>query len=450
MKIRAEFFTDDETTVIYRGAKGYLEWEKHGLFLFFEKSYLHSEEDEYHIQVSAGEDRAFRYPDGVEQASQIFCIESSKPLNTSVTVRIQHDVAVKDMKYLCFVTCSDKEPPYDYTILHNSHFETNYGEVVVQKFSLYALGLQKRYCVRGVLALMERSYSVLLYHSEDPKFTYPKFTWNVYVSVIKDCKTFRNSVKEFIKDEYEEKVSKYEKATCRFTKDKNFVTACLEENIRNKISLTPSEHSSIRKIDISSYVDGRPPLMKYFLQTNIHGEKININLNLKGLHVTKPVCLSLTVPECKECKNYSISLYHSIDPKVTSSMYTWNIYVSAMKSCLDNPAGKLIQDEYDERLKLASKITACFTNNEDFVTTFAHFEENEVSLNSSGNLSMKKTDISSYVYGCPPLIKYILQSKTTFHGKQISIKFGLQGLQEPKNFMLLHLSVPKCKNAIII
>ena len=284
MKKLSGFTAKKDISVTYNGERGSLDWEEYGLTLLFKESDL-SGENKCPVHVTAGEFGAFRFPDIVERASTVYHIDCPKQLHASVHLRIHHCLAKEDVPHLCFVTCSEDQPPYDYSIVHGGHFTPTYGEIIINKFSLYSIGrLLTRFRVRGVLSLFERSYAASLYRSVQPIPIHSGYSWNIYVSAVKNCSIFQRCVQKYIKDEYKDEVKLEARGVVHFDSDHSDIKALTsyESGNQGDISLEESGLDSLRKIDISSYVDGCPPHIKFVLQMK-HGCSLQkIRFTLKG------------------------------------------------------------------------------------------------------------------------------------------------------------------------
>ena len=250
-----------------------------------------------------GETGAFRYPDKVEPASKVYHIDCPKNLHASVKIRIYHDVPEHNIQHLCFVTCSEDQPPYDYAIIHGGNFTSKYGEVDVGKFSMYALGLLIRYRVKGLLSLMEKSYVASMYRSLHPRHDSTGFSWNIYISAVKNCSIFKKSIQIYIKEEYKDDVELISTDVVRFNASESSVTAIPTcEPLHEVGSLESLGYPSLRKIDISRFVDARPPHIKFVLDTKPHcrASSMKIKFVLQGLEEPNNYfTLHHIIPECK-------------------------------------------------------------------------------------------------------------------------------------------------------
>ena len=251
-----------------------------------------------------GEAGAFRYPDKVEPASKVYHIHCPKNLHASVKIRIYHDVPEHNIQHLCFVTCSEDQPPYDYAIIHGGNFTAKYGEVDIRKFSMYALGLLIRYNVKGLLSIMEKSYVASMYRSLYPRHNSSGFSWNIYISAVKNCSIFKRLIQIYIKEEYKDDVELISTDVVRFNASESNITAITtcEPNLHEVGSLKPLVYPSLRKIDISRFVDARPPHIKFVLVTKPHcpATSMNIKFTLQGLEEPNNfITLHHFIPECE-------------------------------------------------------------------------------------------------------------------------------------------------------
>ena len=256
--------------------------------------------------VSVGEAGDFRYPDKVEPASKVYHIDCPNNLHASVKIRIYHGVPEHNIQDLCFVTCSEDQPPYDFAIIHGGNFTSKYGEVDVRKFSMYALGLLMKYGVWGLLSLMETSYVASVYRSLNYRHDSSGFSWNIYISAVKNCSIFNDSIQNYIKEEYKDEVELILTDIVRFNASESSVTAIptCEPNLHEVVSLVPSGCSSLPKIDISSFLDTRPPHFKFVLVTKPHCPALSMNIKfiLQGLEEPNNYFnLHHVIPECKFC-----------------------------------------------------------------------------------------------------------------------------------------------------
>ncbi len=177
----------------YNGYKCSVDWKENGIQLQFEE---HKFEDcsNIPVQISTGSLGYTRMPNEVESVSKVYHVHSSKIPETSVTIRIKHDEP-NDVQNLYFFTCSEDMPPFDFTYLPGGIFTSTYGEIVVSKFSFFKIGkFFSRHCVRSVLNRRERFYVLSLYRGTVPYIKLSEQCWNLYVSLVKNCTTFREGI----------------------------------------------------------------------------------------------------------------------------------------------------------------------------------------------------------------------------------------------------------------
>ena len=237
-------------------------------------------------------------------ASKVYHIDCPKNLHASVKIRIYHDVPEHNIKHLCFVTCSEDQPPYDYAIIHGGNFTSHYGEVDVRKFSMYALGLIIWCRVRGILAFMEKSYVASIHRSLYPRHNSSGFSWNIYISAVKNCSIFKKSIEKYIKEEYKDDVRLITTEVVRFKTSESNVTAIhfFESNLHEVVSLKSPGCPSLRKIDISTFVGAQLPHIKFVLvaKPQCHASSMQIKFTLQGLEEPNNYfTLHHFIPECK-------------------------------------------------------------------------------------------------------------------------------------------------------
>ena len=248
-----------------------------------------------------GEADAFRYPDTVEPASKVYHIDCPKNLHVSVKIRIYHNVPEHNIQHLCFVTGSENQPPYDYTIVHGGYFTSKYGEVNVRKFSWYALAILRKYRVKGLLSLMEESCVASMYCSMNPRHNSYGFSWSIYISVMKNCSIFKNLINNYIKEEYKDDVKMTSSEIVHINSSESSVTV-IPHCEHKEVNLKPSGRPSIQKIDIKRFVDARPPHIKFTLYTKRHClvPPMNIFFTFQGLEEQDiKLNLDLDISECK-------------------------------------------------------------------------------------------------------------------------------------------------------
>ncbi len=275
------FFQDYNISVSYNGHKSSVDWKENGIQLQFEED---KSEDcsNTPIQISTGSLGYTRMPNEVKPVSKVYHVHNSRQLETAVTIRIKHDEP-NDVQNLCFITCSEEKPPYDFTYLPGGTFTSSYGEMVVSRFSFYIISqLYSRYRVRGVLSLLEKSYEASLFVSSTPRiWTSEQHCWNIYVSLVKNCRIFRQCVSTYIKEEYEEDVKLVSRCITHFNHIDNTVSVCTQLSSSDVI-LDEPDCTYLHKTDISRYVDACPPLLKYRLCIK-PGSSVTVKFILTGL-----------------------------------------------------------------------------------------------------------------------------------------------------------------------
>ena len=303
------FSAENDISVTYKGEKGCLKWEDNSLTLLLDDSDSPSEAGECSINVSAGERGAFRYPNKgyVKPASKFFYIKCPKHLKTPVTIRIKHDVAKEDIEHLRFITCSDDQPPYDFNILENGDFTSTYGEISIKKpshsfYSIVQLLITHR--VKGILSIMEKSIGASLYCSLQSKLeSSGYYSWNIYVSAVKNCLIFRKYKQKSIEDEYKDDLQLIAKEVVEFTQKEASVTVSTqcEPDMRENGRIEAAGSSSIRKIDIIRFVDGCPPHIKFVLLVNhkLCGSALKVTFTLHGFQEPINFKWHLSIPQSK-------------------------------------------------------------------------------------------------------------------------------------------------------
>lgn len=130
---------------------------------------------------------------------------------------------------------------------------------------------------------MEKRYEASLYRSSKPEFFGSDYGWKIYVSAVKNCCIFRKSVESFIKEKYKDEVKLVGSEVVRFDSNNSEidVQVSCESNSPENVFVEEPEYSSIRKIDISSFVDGRPPHVIFTLRAK-PGYSLKAKFKLSG------------------------------------------------------------------------------------------------------------------------------------------------------------------------
>ena len=252
------------------------------------------------IQKFSSEGSYSRLPSNSEVASQVYFINTSKPLKRTATIRIYHQAREVDINQLCFLTSTDEQPPYDFNILNGGYFTSAYGEITVERFSFFTIcHLVKKLGFRGVLYYMEKSYEASLYHSLQPSSLGSKFQWNLYLSVTKNCHVFRSCLKDYIKEEYKENVKLVDKCIVKLNRAVDTITVSTSLGTsppsQDQVCLYEPDTTSFQKTDIRNYIDGCPPAFVYRLlampsskfkvEFVVEGFERNCKFNLHQYHL---------------------------------------------------------------------------------------------------------------------------------------------------------------------
>ena len=240
----------------------------------------------FSIQKFSSEGAYSRLPSNSEVASQVYFINSSKPLKRTATIRIYHQAREVDIDQLCFLTSTDEQPPYDFNILKGGHFTSAYGEITVERFSFFTIcHLVKQHGFRGVLYYMEKSYEASIYRSKQPSSQGSKFKWNLYLSVTKNCHVFRSCLKKFIKEAFNDEIELVSTCIVRMNHAVDSVTASMSMGTsppsQDQVCLYEPDTTSFQKTDIRNYIDGCPPTFVYRLLA-MPSSKFNIEFVMKG------------------------------------------------------------------------------------------------------------------------------------------------------------------------
>ena len=268
----------------------------------FEEDKDHTLQDEtkYSIQKFSSEGAYSRLPSNSEVASQVYFINSSKPLKRTATIRIYHQAREVDTDQLCFLTSTDEQPPYDFNILKGGHFTSAYGEITVERFSFFTIcRLVKQLGFRGILYYMEKSYEASLYHSLQPSSRGSKFQWNLYLSVTKNCHVFRSCLKNYIKEEFKDDVKLVSKCIVKLNHAVDSITVSMSMGTspspQDQVCLYEPDSTSFQKTDIRNYIDGCPPAFvyrliampnsKFSIEFVIDGFERNCKFNIHHYHL---------------------------------------------------------------------------------------------------------------------------------------------------------------------
>ena len=277
-----------EISVAYKGEKSSIIWREGSILMKLEEDKDHRLQNatKFSIQKFSSEGSYSRLPSNSEVASQVYFINSSKPLKTTATIRIYHQAREGDIDQLCFLTSTDEQPPYDFNILKGGQFTSAYGEITVERFSFFTIcHLVKQHGFRGVLYYMEKSYEASLYHSKQPSSQGSKFKWNLYLSVTKNCHVFRSCLKNFIKEAFNDEIELVSNCIVKLNCTTDSITASMSMGTspppQDQVCLYESNTTSFQKTDIRNYIDGCPPAFVYRLIAT-PSSKFNIEFVMEG------------------------------------------------------------------------------------------------------------------------------------------------------------------------
>ena len=282
------FAVEKEISVAYKGEKSSIIWREGGILMKLEEDKDHRLQDatKFSIQKFKSEGSYSRLPSNSEVASQVYFINSSKPLKSTATIRIYHQAREVDINQLSFLTSTDEQPPYDFTIMKGGQFTSAYGEIMVERFSFFTIiRIFKHLGFQGVLYFTEKSYEASLYHSLQPSSRGSKFQWNLYLSVTKNCQVFRSSLKNYIKEEFKDDITLVSKCIVQLNHAVDSITASMSMGTsppsQDQVCLYEPDTTSFQKTDIRHYIDGCPPAFVYRLLA-MPGSKFNIEFVMEG------------------------------------------------------------------------------------------------------------------------------------------------------------------------
>ena len=284
---------EKEISVAYKGEKSSIIWREGGILMKLEEDKDHRLQDatKCSIQKFNSEGSYSRLPSNSEVASQVYFINTSKPLKRTATIRIYHQAREVDLDQLCFLTSTDEQPPYDFNILKGGHFTSAYGEIEVKRFSFFTVCyLVTRHGFLGFVYYMEKSYEVSLYHSMLPSSQGSKFKWNLYLSVTKNCQVFRSRLKAYIKEEYGDYVKLVDKYEVKLNRTVDSITVSTSLGTpppsQNEVYLREPATTSLAKSKVKYYTDGCPSVFVYRLLA-IPDRKFKIEFALEGFEETR-------------------------------------------------------------------------------------------------------------------------------------------------------------------
>ena len=147
--------------------------------------------------------------------------------------------------------------------------------------------------MKGVLSYMETSYEARLYRSIQPTIVGSGYRWNLYLSVVKNCYIFTNTMKMYIQEEFEDKLKRVSGDVVIFDDTCEFITVyhSLKTNSPQSVFLDEVDHESTLSHElIRNHIDGCPPLLVY----SIHGGpncSLELKFTLDGLQEEKQFTL---------------------------------------------------------------------------------------------------------------------------------------------------------------
>ena len=158
--------------------------------------------------------------------------------------------------------------------------------------------------MKGLLSLMEKSYVASMYRSLYPRHNSSGFSWNIYISAVKNCSIFKKLIQIYIMEEYKDDMELITTDVVRFSASESNVTAIqiCEPNLHKVGSVESLGYPSLRKIDISRFVDARPPHIKFVLDAkpHCHASSMKIRFTLQGLEEPNNYfTLHHFIPDCK-------------------------------------------------------------------------------------------------------------------------------------------------------
>ncbi len=125
--------------------------------------------------------------------------------------------------------------------------------------------------------------------------------WNLYVSLVKNCNTFRQGVKTSIKEEYKEEVQLVSSFVTRFNPTDTKLTICGEIG-PSDVNLDEPDCTFLLKAEIKNYVNASPPLLKYRLRIK-PGSSDTVKFNLTRRQDKDHLTMS---PYDLPCKKYIV------------------------------------------------------------------------------------------------------------------------------------------------
>ena len=283
----------------FTGAPMALTWEDYGFELHCHKSVLPLGQI-LTVEVSASTSGPFIFPEGHELVSGVYHIKCCQ--NIPATIKIQHCIK-RDIGRLIFAVSSDKYPPYKFKRLSGGMFESQFGTIDVENFSIYAVIYEWLFGYPP-----EVLYSFYLYHSHRP--TYCGFTciWNLHFFAIKKLNIFEEHLDNYIVKLPELLASipitvaidaETEELSFEFEKEK---PDFLKVRTYGKLKL--------KKKEIDMYKGGRPPMCQLqVINMDLTESMFSLLFPIKGAKEPQeiafhwPICSKSLV---KQCCNFKV------------------------------------------------------------------------------------------------------------------------------------------------
>ena len=189
-----EVFAQTSFTISESSSQSF-EWKGYGLKLHVPEGTFSEEKEEYKINIKAGLDGQFEFPDNSQLVSCIYWLSCPQKFLKPVTLEIWHCALIQNQSQssgLQFVVakCSQPELPYKFKALDKGAFSahSSYGSIQVSQFSLFGL--------ISIFWSPRRYYSTLHYVRKGIKSWHVDIavTWNhpahLQVSSIPDACTY--------------------------------------------------------------------------------------------------------------------------------------------------------------------------------------------------------------------------------------------------------------------
>ena len=266
---------------VYKGNPHQFEWNGYGIELVFEGHCLSTDISKCGITIYSITSTESLLPQDIQLVSALFQINCDARFIKPVTIKIQHCAAEHKLSDLCFVTSTDKNPPYIYQC-DDGHFNSNYGEIKVLSFSEYGIGKKKSHskCVRLLKWFWPKTsgvlYSICLYHTK--KFTANEQNyWMLSFIVVQNIPKYLSYVEDFAT---KLNMKRSGVVIMEFNDDGEKIqfVACLDKT--KEVNVTNITSPSLSKSVIDKYEHGFPPNYKLELISSGQGN-ISIKFEIK-------------------------------------------------------------------------------------------------------------------------------------------------------------------------